>query len=145
MVGRLLNHGITEEQLIVRKFVQCRRGVKELLYEVDLAIMPSKSEGFGLVALEALSAGLPVLVGSNSGFASAIRDLPLGACSIVDSDDPAKWAEAIEGVCSRHRVCLEENKILRERYRKEYVWKTQCKALVKRLWGMISDDQGTVF
>ena len=142
---RLLNHGITEEQLTVRKFVQCRRRIKELLCEVDLAIMPSKSEGFGLVALEALSAGLPVLVGRNSGFASAIRDLPLGAGSIVDSDDPAKWAEAIEGVCVRHSVCLEESKILRKRYGKKYVWKTQCKALVERLCGMISDDQGTVF
>ena len=142
---RLLNHGITEEQLTVRKFVQCRRGIKELLCEVDLAIMPSKSEGFGLVALEALSAGLPFLVGSNSGFASAIRDLPLGACSIVDSDDPAKWAEAIERVCVRHRVCLEEIKMLRECYGKKCVWETQCEALVERLWGMICDDQGTVF
>ena len=140
---RLLDHGITEEQLTVRKFVQSRSGIKELLCEVDLAIMPSKSEGFGLVALEALSAGLPILVGSNSGFASAIRDLPLGAYSIVDSDDPAKWAEEIKDVCVRHGVRLEENKILRERYGKKYVWKTQCKALVERLWGMISDDQGT--
>ena len=142
---RLLNHGITEEQLTVRKFVQCRRGIKELLCEVDLAIMPSKSEGFGLVALEALSACLPVLVGSNSGFASAIRGLPLGACSIVDSDDPAKWAEAIERVCGRHGVCLKEIKMLRECYGKEHVWKTQCKALVERLWGMISDYEGTLF
>ena len=142
---RLLNHGITEEQLTVRKFVECRSGIKELLCEVDLAIMPSKSEGFGLVALEALSGGLPVLVGSNSGFSSAIRELPLGACSIVDSDDPARWAEAIEGVCVRHSVCLEENKMLRECYGKKYVWKTQCKELVERLWGMITDDQGTVF
>ena len=142
---RLLNHGITEEQLTVRKFVQCRSGIKDLLCEVDLAIMPSKSEGFGLVALEALSAGLPVLVGSNSGFASVIGDLPLGACSIVNSDDPAKWAEAIERVCVRHRLCLEEIKMLRECYGKKYVWKTQCKALVEQLWRMISDDQGTVF
>ena len=142
---RLLNHGITEEQLTVRKFVPCRSGIKELLCEVDLAIMPSKSEGFGLVALEALSAGLPFLVGSNSGFASAIRDLPLGACSIVYSDDPAKWAEAIERVCARHRVCLEEIKMLRECYGKKYVWKTQGKALVEQLRRMISDDQGTVF
>ena len=73
---RPLNYGISEKQWTVRKFVQCRSGIKELLFEVDLAIMPSKSEEFGLVALEALSAGLPVLVGSNSGFASAIRDLP---------------------------------------------------------------------
>ncbi|XP_067024091.1 tetratricopeptide repeat protein 28-like isoform X2 [Acropora muricata] len=140
---RLLNHRITEEQLTVRKFVQSRSGMKELLCEVDLAIMPSKCEGYGLVALEALSAGLPVLVGSNSGFASAIRDLPLGACSIVDSYDPAKWAEAIERVRVRHGVCLKEIKMLRECYGKEYVWKTQCEALVERLWGMISDDQGT--
>ncbi|XP_015767847.1 PREDICTED: D-inositol 3-phosphate glycosyltransferase-like [Acropora digitifera] len=140
---RLLNDGISDKQLTVRKFVQCRSGIKELLCEVDVAIMPSKSEGFGLVALEALSAGLPVLVGSNSGFASAIRDLPLGAYSIVESDNPAKWAEAIESVCVRHRVRLEESKILRKRYGKKYVWKTQCKALVERLWGMISDDQGT--
>ena len=50
---RHLNYGITEKQLTVRKFVQCRSGIKELLFDVDLAIMPSKSEGFGLVALEA--------------------------------------------------------------------------------------------
>ena len=141
---RLLNHGITEEQLTIRKFVQCRGGMKDLLWEVDLAIMPSKSEGFGLVALEALSAGLPVLVGSNSGFASAIRGLPLGAYSIVDSVDPAKWAEAIKDVCVRHGVCLEENKMLRGCYGKKYVWKTQCKALVEQLSGMICDDQGIV-
>ena len=142
---RLLNYGITEEQLIVRKFVQCRRGIKELLCEVDLAIMPSKSEGFGLVALEALSAGLPVLVASNSGFASAIMDLLLGEYSIVDSDDPAKWAEAIEGVRGRHGMRLDGIEILRERYGMKYVWKTQCKALVERLWGMIIGDQGTIF
>ncbi|XP_015779016.1 PREDICTED: D-inositol 3-phosphate glycosyltransferase-like [Acropora digitifera] len=140
---RLLNHGITEKQLIVRKFVQCRSGIKQLLCEVDLAIMPSKSEGFGLVALEALSAGLPVLVGSNSGFASAIMNLLLGEYSIVDSDDPAKWAEAIEDVCGKHEKRLDGIKILRECYGMKYVWKTQCKALVERLSGMISDDQGS--
>ncbi|XP_067024616.1 uncharacterized protein [Acropora muricata] len=33
--------------------------------------------------------------------------------------------------------------MLRECYEKEYVWKTQCKALVERLSGMISDDPGS--
>ena len=142
---RLLNHGISEEQLKVRKFVQSRSGIRGLLCEVDLAIMPSKCEGFGLVALEALSAGLPVLVGSNSGFASAIRHSPFGACSIVLSYESAKWAEAIERVCVGHRGHLTASKTLREFYGKKYVWKTQCKALVERLWGMICDVEGTVF
>ena len=138
---RLLNCGITDEQLTVRKFVQNRAKMKDLFCEVDLVIMPSKSEGFGLVALEALSAGLPVLVGSNSGFARAVQSIPLGAYSIVDSEDPGKWAEAIEGVGVRHKVCLQESQILRKAYGEEYCWKKQCEALVGKLRRMV---HGTV-
>ena len=52
---------------------------------------------------------------------------------------------AIEGVCGRHGMRLDGIKILRERYGMKYVWKKQCKALVERLSGMISADQGIVF
>ena len=117
---RLLNCGIDKKQLTVREFVKSRKKMKELFCEVDMVIMPSKSEGFGLVALEALSAGLPILVGSNSGFARAIEDIPLGSYSVVDSEDPAKWAECVEGIRERHKVVLQENKILKEHYRKDY-------------------------
>ncbi|XP_068752013.1 uncharacterized protein [Montipora capricornis] len=134
---RLLNCGITDQQLTVRKFVQSREGMKDLFCEVDLVIMPSKSEGFGLVALEALSAGLPVLVGKNTGFAGAVRSIPLGAYSIVDSEDPGKWAEAIEGVCVRHGVCLKESKSLKEYYGQEFCWKKQCETLIAKLWRMV--------
>ena len=137
---RLLNCGIAamdKKQLTVREFVKSREGMKELFCEVDMVIMPSKSEGFGLVALEALSAGLPILVGGNSGFARAIEDIPLGSYSIVESEDPAEWAEAIQDVRDRHRVVLQENKILKEHYSKEYCWKTQCEELVDRLWKMV--------
>ena len=78
MKGKLLEFGIREDQLFVKEFVESREEMKKLLCEVDLVIMPSRAEGFGLVALEALSAGLPVLVGKNSGLAQAIRDLPNG-------------------------------------------------------------------
>ncbi|XP_074624539.1 D-inositol 3-phosphate glycosyltransferase-like isoform X2 [Acropora palmata] len=112
--------------------------MKELFCAVDMLIMPSKSEGFGLVALEALSAGLPVLVGRNSGFARAIKNIPLGQCSIVgDSGDPGRWAEAIEDVRDRHEVVLEESGILKKRYNKKYCWKTQCEELVDRLRRMV--------
>jgi len=134
---KLLLSGIAEEQLTVRKFVQSRDRMKDLLNEVDLAIMPSKSEGFGLVSLEALSAGLPILVGKKSGFAKALESIPFGKSCIVDSDDPTKWAEAIEDVCVRHRVRLEEIKSVRESYNKTYSWKEQCEALVEKMWSMV--------
>ena len=132
---RFLKYGITGEQLTVREFVKSRERMKELFCEVDMVIMPSKSEGFGLIALEALSAGLPILVGSNSGFASIIEKLLLGQSSIVaDSVNPARWAAAIENVCGRHELALGESKILKEHYSKKYCWKTQCEELVGRLW-----------
>ena len=134
---KLLQGGIAEAQLTVRKFIQSRDRLKDLLCEADLTIMPSKSEGFGLVALEALSAGLPILVGSRSGFAKALENVPNGYSCIVNSDDPAKWAEAIEGVRVRHRMRLKEVKALKISYGEMYSWKEQCKALVERMWKMV--------
>ena len=134
---KLLQGGIADAQLTVRKFIQSRDRLKDLFCEADLTIMPSKSEGFGLVALEALSAGLPILVSSRSGFAKALENVPHGNTCIVNSDDPAKWAEAIEGVCVRHQVRLKEVKALKTCYGEMYSWKEQCKALVERMWKMV--------
>ena len=131
---KLLQRGIAEAQLTVRKFIQSRDRLKDLLCEADLAIMPSKSEGFGLVALEALSAGLPILVGSRSGFAKALENVPHGHTCIVNSDDPAQWAKAIEDVRIRHGMRLREIKSLRASYEEIYSWREQCEALVNRMW-----------
>lgn len=134
---RLLQCGIAKEQLTVRKFVQSRDRLKDFLCEADLAIMPSKSEGFGLVAVEALSAGLPILVGSRSGFAKALEDVVHGHSCVVNSDDPAKWAEAIEAVRDRHRMRLKEIQAVKASYGKMYSWKKQCEALVERMWQIV--------
>ena len=134
---RLLKFGIAKEQLTVREFIQRRDKIKKLLCEADLAIMPSKSEGFGLVALEALSAGLPILVGSRSGFAEALESVLHGNTCIMYSDDPAEWAKAIEAVRFRHGMRLREIKALKESYGEMYSWRKQCDALVERMWKMI--------
>ena len=65
--------------------------------------------------------------------------------SIVDSEDPAKWAEAIQGIRDRHRVVLQENIILKEHHSKKYCWKTQCEELVDRLWKMVYGKVSRLF
>ena len=136
---KLIKCGIHNDQLVVRKFIKNRKEMKKLLCEVDLSIMPSKSEGFGLVSLEALSAGLPILVGKKSGFARALEDKGLGGTYIVQSDEPKKWAEAIVNVRDKVREKrLEEAKALRESYGEHYSWKEQCRALVKEMWRMVN-------
>ena len=136
--SRLVECGIDNDQLVVRKFIKSREKIKKLLCEVDLSIMPSKSEGFGLVSLEALSAGLPILVGKRSGFARALQDKGLGGTCIVQSDAPEEWAEAIVNVRLKDREKrLEEARALRESYEKHYSWKEQCGYLVQEMWRMV--------
>lgn len=133
----LLKHGIAKEQLTVRKFVESRDKMKDLFYEVDLVIMPSKTEGFGLIALEALSAGLPILASSNSGFAKALRDFEIGNFFVVDSKKPRDWAKKIKDVRETHGERLQDIQTLRELYGKKYSWENQCKTLVEKLWKMV--------
>lgn len=135
---RLLRFGISKKQLDVRPFIKSRQGLKELFREVDLAIMPSRTEGFGLAALEALSAGLPILVCRDSGFADALNEVPFDRSYIVDSEDPRVWAEAIKAVGSKDRAQrLQEIQTLRASYEERYSWKKQCVSLANTMWNMV--------
>ena len=126
----LLKCKISRAQLIVRGFIESREEVKKLFCEVDLAIMPSRTEGFGLAALEALSAGLPILVSNNSGFGK----VQFESSCVVCSDDPEKWAEAIRHVRETPRkLRLEKALSLQKLYRKKYKWGRQCEHLVDRM------------
>ena len=134
----LLQAGISKNQLIVRSFVKDKQRLRELFCEVDLAIMPSRTEGFGLTALEAMSAGLPILVSGNSGFGKALRAFPMGESFVIDSDNPKEWAKAIAAIRQKSRTQrLEEIQRLRRSYDESFSWEGQCQALVDRMWKMV--------
>lgn len=107
--------------------------------QVDLAIMPSRTEGFGLVALEALSAGLPILVSENSGFAEALKKVAFGFTCIVDSEKAKVWKEAIKGARQRSRkIRLHEAQQIRQAYAKTYGWGNLCDRFVKKIDNLLS-------
>ena len=88
--------------------------------------MPSRTEGFGLAALEALSAGLPVLVSGNSGIGKALKNVLNGSYCVVNSEKPRRWAKAIKAVCNKERkLRLEEAILLRQNYAVTYQWEGQ--------------------
>ena len=123
---------IPPERLRVRTFLESRESLKKLFREVDVAIMPSRTEGFGLVALEALSAGLPILVGGNSGFGKALAKVRFGSGCVIQSEDPTVWAEEIKKVWAKNReILLEESGELRKKYSEKYSWAKQCNDLVE--------------
>ncbi|HVS90642.1 MAG TPA: glycosyltransferase family 4 protein [Mucilaginibacter sp.] len=53
----------------------------------DLFVLPSKKEGFGIVFVEALACGLPVICGNADGSTDAIRNGELGTAINVDDLD----------------------------------------------------------
>ena len=139
----LLKQGINRSQLRVRRFDESREHLARLFCEVDLAIMPSRTEGFGLAALEALSAGLPVLVSGNSGLGEALKKVPFASSCVVQSEDPKDWANAIKAVREKDRkLRLLEIEIIREQYAKMYTWQDHCNRLVER---MLAISQGNRF
>ena len=130
----LLQQGIDRRQLSVRCSLESRNQLAQLFSEADLAVVPSRTEGFGLAALEALSAGLPVLVSGNSGLAEALKNVPNGSSCVVENDDYKNWANAIKAVRQKAReVRLNEVKIVRGNYALKYSWEKECDKLVERM------------
>ena len=60
----------------------------------DACLMPSYSESFGLVGLEAQACGCPVIASNVAGLASVVRDGVTGF--LVDRPNPASYAARIE-------------------------------------------------
>ena len=62
----------------------------------DVCVVPSKTESFGLVALEAQALGTPVVAASVGGLREVVDDEVTGL--LVDGHDPADYAAAIAAV-----------------------------------------------
>ena len=59
----------------------------------DVLLMPSRSESFGLAALEAQACGIPVVAASVGGLRYVLEDGVTG--SLVDGHDPGRYAERV--------------------------------------------------
>lgn len=60
----------------------------------DIFIMPSEKEGFGIVFIEAMFYGLPVIAGNKDGSTDALRDGEIGL--LVDPNDNGEIQDALK-------------------------------------------------
>lgn len=91
-----------------RQFSADQEDISNDLRSASCLVMPSQTEAFGLVALEAIAMGIPVLVSSDSGIGTFLlkqRRLLEGVCLVEDrvldvDDDPiktaARWSPMLE-------------------------------------------------
>lgn len=80
----------------------------ELLHKASLFCSPALyGESFGIVLLEAMAAGLPIVAGDNPGYACVMKET--GLLSLVDPKDSADFARRLEIMLRNkevRQVCL---------------------------------------
>lgn len=72
---------------------QVREQLARLMRCARIVLVPSHSETFGLVALEAAASGTPVIAASAGGLREAVAHGETG--QLMDSREPADWGRAI--------------------------------------------------
>jgi len=81
-----------EEQVILTGFIE-ESELSDHFLLADLFVLPSKKEGFGIVFIEALACGLPVICGNVDGSVDAICNGELGRP--INPDDLAELEKAL--------------------------------------------------
>jgi len=77
---------------------QSRVKLATLFREARLVLIPSHSETYGLVALEAAASGVPVVAAASGGLREAVVHGETGV--VIESRNPLDWANAISQVLS---------------------------------------------
>ncbi|MCE9595940.1 MAG: glycosyltransferase family 4 protein [Planctomycetes bacterium] len=82
------------------QFLGARRDAADLLGAADVFVMPSRREGLGVAALEAMAAGRPLVASNVGGLGEAVVDGSTGL--LVPPDDAGALAAALERMlCGR--------------------------------------------
>lgn len=106
----------TEQSVAINPipYIEDREKYFDSLQDADLLLMPSVKEGFGLVAWEALSLGIPVLVSKSSGFFELMQQFGL-AESIASVEIKGIPAIDEKTIAAELQQCLAGYTSLKER------------------------------
>jgi glycosyltransferase involved in cell wall biosynthesis len=93
---------------------------QDALRQIGLLVLPSEAEGFGLVLIEAMAAGVPVVATRVAGIRDVVRDGETGL--LVPARDPSRLARAIERVMEDQRLRERLVAAARDDVRRRFVW-----------------------
>jgi D-inositol-3-phosphate glycosyltransferase len=96
----------------------------------DVCVVPSRSESFGLVALEAAACGTPVVAAAVGGLLTLVEDGVTGF--LIETRNPSDYAAAISKLLGDERLSLKMDAAAADHAR-QYTWSTTA-ARLRRLY-----------
>jgi hypothetical protein len=106
-----------------------RERVKQLMSECDIFVMPSYDEGFGIVYIEAMSQGKPVIGSRGEGIADVITEGETGF--LVDPHNVDELTEKIRLLLDNGDLAEEVGRNARELVFREFTWKRNFDRLME--------------
>jgi D-inositol-3-phosphate glycosyltransferase len=103
----------------------------------DVCVVPSRSESFGLVALEAAACGTPVVAAAVGGLRTLVDHAETGF--LVETRDPADYAAYIAEILDHPRLARDMSTRAAQRARR-YTWSTAAGEL-RRLYATLTERQ----
>jgi len=95
-----------------------RKDVPALMHAMDVFAMPSIWEGFGLVLLEAMAAGRPIVASRVATIPEVVLDGQTGL--LVPAGDPLALAEALAQLANQPALAARMGEAGRERVRHQF-------------------------
>ena len=95
-----------------------RKDVPALMHAIDVFAMPSIWEGFGLVLLEAMAAGRPVVASRVATIPEVVADGETGI--LVPAGDPLALADALASLANQPTLARQYGEAGRERLRRQF-------------------------
>lgn len=108
----------------------------ELYQEADIFVLPSLSEGFAQVSLEAMGCGLPIICTTNSGCNDVITDFETGFV-IKPSDREALKSRIDWFISNKDKIKSMGSKCIE--IAKKYTWEAYGKKLNKEIKDILND------
>ncbi|NJA06881.1 glycosyltransferase family 4 protein, partial [Methylococcaceae bacterium WWC4] len=138
---RKLKESAPNLEIRVREYTANAETIEQDLCSASVVLMPSRGEGFGLVAMEALEMGTPILASENSGFAEFLREklkpdeqsqyiVPVTGNIETDA---AAWAKEIMFVLRDRATAFGRTRQLAECLAGEWSWNQAAQALLQQL------------
>lgn len=122
-IESLIAHYGLEERVMLRGEIAGSEGA---LRTIDVLVLPSDAEGFGLVLIEAMAAGVPVIGTNVPGIREVIEDNVSGL--LAPQRDPGALARLIQRVLSDPILWQKLSDGGRDRVRRNYDWRVWIEA-----------------